>query len=224
MQKEKIAFCWSGGKDSALALWELHRSVEYEVTALITTCTEDIGRISMHGVRCALVEQQAAETGLPLIKVFISQGAGNPEYEQKMHAAFLELKSQGIHQVAFGDLYLEEIRQYRDRLLAEIGMSALYPLWGKDTRALAWTFVHNGFSAVLVCVDPRTLDRSFAGRFFDDSLLADLPAQVDPCGENGEFHTFVFKGPIFRRPIPCTPGEVLMRNNFYYSDLLPVQP
>jgi uncharacterized protein (TIGR00290 family) len=221
MTREKIIMGWSGGKDSALALRQIQREDRYEVAALVTTCTEGYDRISMHGVRCSLLERQARELGLPLRKVFISQGASNAEYEARMKEACLEYQAAGITQAAFGDLFLEDIRAYRDRLMASIGMTALYPVWGLDTRALARDFVSDGFSAVLVCIDPRVLAPSFAGRTFDDALLDDLPATIDPCGENGEFHTFVHQGPIFKRAIPCTRGEVVLRENFYFADLLP---
>src|SRR5260221_5248242 len=221
MTREKISLCCSGGKDSSLALRQIQRQGEYEVTALVTTCTDGYDRISMHGVRCSLLERQARELGLPLRKVFISQGASNDEYEARMKGAFLEYKKAGVTKAAFGDLFLEDIRSYRDRVMESVGMTALYPVWGLDTRALARDFVRDGFSAVLVCVDPRALDKSFAGRTLDDALLDDLPANVDPCGENGEFHSFVFQGPIFRQNIPCVRGEVVLRDNFYFADLLP---
>lgn len=221
MTPEKIILGWSGGKDSALALREILRDGHYEIAALVTTCTEGYDRISMHGVRCSLLERQAAELGLPLRKVFIPQKASNDAYEARMKEAFLEYKAMGITKAAFGDLFLEDIRVYRDRLMASIGMTALYPVWGRETRALAREFVRDGFRAVLVCVDPRALDQSFAGRTLDDTLLDDLPPGVDPCGENGEFHTFVFQGPIFKQTIRCARGEVVLRDNFYFADLLP---
>jgi len=221
MRREKIIVGWSGGKDSSLALREIERRGEYEVSALVTTCTEGYDRISMHGVRCSLLERQAQELGLPLEKVFISQGASNDEYEARMKKVFLDYKKAGITKAAFGDLFLEDIRVYRDRMMASIGMTALYPVWGLDTHALARQFVRDGFCAVLVCIDPRALDKSFAGRTFDDALLDDLPANIDPCGENGEFHTFVFQGPIFNQKIGCARGEVVLRENFYFADLLP---
>ncbi len=221
MSREKILFGWSGGKDSALALREIQRAGEYEVAALLTTCTEGYDRVSMHGVRCSLLERQAAALGLPLRQVFIPQRCSNGEYEARMQAVSLEFKSAGITRVAFGDLFLESVRQYRDRMLGMIGMTGLYPLWGRDTRALAREFVRDGFRAILVCVNPRHLDKSFAGRTLDDALLDALPAHVDPCGENGEFHSFVHQAPIFKQPIACTPGEVVQRDNYYFADLLP---
>lgn len=220
--KERILFGWSGGKDSSLALREILRTGQYEVAALVTTCTEGYDRISMHGVRCSLLQRQAEALNLQLEKVFISQRASNEEYENRMKETFLRHRKDGITKVAFGDLFLEEIRQYRDRLLAGIGMSAVYPIWGRDTKALAREFVRDGFGAVLVCVNPRLLDKSFAGRILDDTALDDLPAHVDPCGENGEFHSFVFQGPIFKQPIRCMRGEIVLRENFYFADLLPV--
>ncbi|HEY6228574.1 MAG TPA: ATP-binding protein [Verrucomicrobiae bacterium] len=221
MAKERVVIGWSGGKDSALALREILRGDQYEVAVLLTTCTEGFRRISMHGVRCSLLKTQAQELRLPLRKVFIARECSNADYEARMHAALLEFKAAGISKVVFGDLFLEEIRAYRDRMLAEIGMTAIYPVWGRDTRELAEEFIALGFRATLVCVDPQKLAPSFAGRMFDRSLLRDLPATADPCGENGEFHTFVFDGPIFRNPVRIRPGPTVLRQNFYFADLLP---
>ena len=219
--KEPVVMGWSGGKDSALALREVLAGGEYEVAALLTTCTEGFRRISMHGVRCSLLRTQAVEIGIPLRKVFIGRNCSNADYEARMQKALLEFKAAGVRKIVFGDLFLEEIRRYRDRMLAEIGMTALYPIWGRETHALAREFIRAGFRAGLVCVDPAKLNASFAGRMFDPALLADLPAGVDPCGENGEFHTFVFDGPIFRRPVRFRPGAVVTRENFCFADLLP---
>lgn len=221
MAKERLVIGWSGGKDSALALREILRADEFEVAALLTTCTEGFRRISMHGVRCSLLKTQARELGFPLRKVFIPRECSNIEYEMRMKAALLEFKATGVNKVVFGDLFLEEIRRFRDRMLAEVEMTALYPVWGRDTRALANEFIAAGFRAALVCVDPAKLDSSFAGRTYDQTLLRDLPAEVDPCGENGEFHTFVFDGPIFRQPVGVRPGSIVLRQNFYFADLLP---
>ncbi len=213
--------CWSGGKDSALALREILRSSRYQVVALVTTCTEGYDRISMHGVRCCLLEAQAESLGFPLTKVFIPQRCSNTEYEIRMKEACTSFKSIGVRRVVFGDLFLEDIRAYRDRMLAEIGMCALYPLWGRDTAALAREFIAVGFKANLVCVDPRKLSASFAGRLFDNELLEDMPACIDPCGENGEFHTFVSSGPIFHHTINIERGLVVEREDFIFADLLP---
>ncbi len=222
MAQEPIVVAWSGGKDSALALREVLRSGLYRVIALVTTCTEGYDRISMHGVRCALLAAQAESLGLPLVKVFIPQRCDNAEYEKRMKEVIFAFKSDGVSKVVFGDLFLEDIRAYRDRMLAEVGMTALYPLWGRDTTELASEFIDAGFEAMLVCVDPRKLEASFAGRRFDRQLLDDLPAGVDPCGENGEFHTFVSFGLIFQRPVECRQGPVVTREGFIFADLLPV--
>jgi uncharacterized protein (TIGR00290 family) len=213
------ALAWSGGKDSALALWEL-RQAGVAPAALMTTVTDDYERISMHGVRCALLRRQAAATGLPLVEVGIPAGCTNDVYEARMAAAFTAAELAPVEEVAFGDLFLEDIRAYRESRLAAAGRRARFPLWGRDTAALARRFLAAGFRAVVVCVDPRALDSSFAGREYDEAMLADLPAGVDPCGENGEFHTFVTAGPIFTGPIACTRGRVVERDGFVFADLL----
>lgn len=222
MSREKIICGWSGGKDSALALHAVQRSSEYEVSALVTTCTEGFRRISMHGVRCSLLKNQAVALGLPLRKVFVPSECSNADYERQMHASLAAFKRDGISKIIFGDIFLEEIRRYRDALLAGIGMTALYPLWGCETATLAAQFIRAGFRAVLVCVDSRALSPSFAGREFSAALLAALPKSVDACGENGEFHTFVFDGPLFRKPVRFRAGATVTRNNFHFADLLPV--
>jgi uncharacterized protein (TIGR00290 family) len=213
------ALAWSGGKDSALALWELRRA-GIAPTALMTTVTEDYGRVSMHGVRLALLRGQAAATGLPLVEVRIPAACTNDVYERRMAAAFQSAELAAVEEVAFGDLFLEDIRAYRESRLAAAGRRARFPLWGSETTALARNFLEAGFRAVLVCVDPRALDAAFAGRDYDEQLLADLPAGVDPCGENGEFHTFVTAGPIFAEPVACRRGEVVERDGFVFADLL----
>lgn len=221
MTGERIVLGWSGGKDSSLALRKILAEGRYEVAALLTTCTEGYRRVSMHGVRCSLLNRQAAALGIPCRKLFIPQQCSNEDYERLMREACLEFKGAGITKVAFGDLFLAEIRAYRDRMLAQVGMTALYPVWGLNTPELAREFIRDGFRATLVCVDSQKLDASFAGRAFDAALLATLPAHVDPCGENGEFHTFVYAGPIFRQPVACQPGAVVQRGQFYFADLLP---
>jgi uncharacterized protein (TIGR00290 family) len=222
--KEKILFTWSGGKDSAMALYELKKSNGYEITALLTTVTEDYDRISMHGVRRVLLEKQADSLGLPLEAVFISKQSSNEEYESKMQAALEKYKEAGVTSVAFGDIFLEELRKYREDNLSKIGMKAIFPIWKRNSTELAHAFIDEGFRAVITCVDSHVLDRSFVGREFDKQFLSKLPSGIDPCGENGEFHSFVYEGPIFEKKIEYSAGEVILRDNrFYYCDVLPVQ-
>ena len=219
--REPIALCFSGGKDSSLALYALRTEERFEVAALVATVTEGYDRISMHGVRRSLLQEQAASIGLPLTEVMIPPQASNEVYESAMGEAFTRLRARGIRRVAFGDLFLEDVRDYRLRQLETLGLECVFPLWGRPTAALARTFVDDGFRARIVCLDPAALDPSFAGRMFDDAFLAELPEGVDPCGENGEFHTFVFDGPIFRRPLAISVGEVVERDGFWFCDLLP---
>jgi uncharacterized protein (TIGR00290 family) len=218
---EDILFCWSGGKDSAMALHALQSMPDYRITALLTTVTEDYDRISMHGVRRVLLERQAESLGLPLREVLIPPQCINVTYEERMKKALCEYLARGVRRVAFGDIFLEDLRVYREGNLAQIGMEALFPIWKRDSRELAQQFVRQGFRAIAVCVDPRVLDASFAGRVLDKSFFADLPPGVDPCGENGEFHTFVFDGPIFQKPIQFVVGEKVVRDAFCFCDLLP---
>jgi uncharacterized protein (TIGR00290 family) len=214
-----LALSWSGGKDSALALWALREEERVTPATLLSTVTEGYERVSMHGVRRSLLRRQAAATGLPLVEIDIPVGCTNDVYESRMEAAFAgELVA--VDEVAFGDLFLEDIRAYRESRLARTGIRARFPVWGRDTAALARRFVADGFRAVLVCVDPRALDPSFAGRDYDERLLDDLPDGVDPCGENGEFHTFVTAGPVFDHAIACRRGEVVERDGFVFCDLL----
>jgi uncharacterized protein (TIGR00290 family) len=215
-----LALSWSGGKDSALALWTLRRE-RCEPQALITTVTETYDRISMHGVRRELLARQADALATPLVEVAIPPTCSNDVYEQRMGQAFAGMRLSGVDAVAFGDLFLEDVRAYREERLAAAGCRALFPLWGRDTTELANEFVDNGFEAILVCVDSRVLDSSFAGRAYDKRLLTDLPPSVDPCGENGEFHTFVHTGPVFSQPIACTRGDVVEREGFVFCDLVP---
>jgi uncharacterized protein (TIGR00290 family) len=219
---ERILFAWSGGKDSALALYTLLQEGSWEVAGLLTTVTEGYQRISMHGVRLELLQQQAEALGLPLELVWIPQHCDNGEYERRMQEVLERYLSQGVHAVAFGDIHLEEVRSYRERNLARLDMGAIFPLWGKAPAELVRRFIALGFRAVITCVDTAMLGREFAGREIDAQLLAELPAGVDPCAENGEFHSFVYAGPIFRRPIAFTRGEKILRENrFFYCDLLP---
>jgi uncharacterized protein (TIGR00290 family) len=218
---EPILFCWSGGKDSAMALHTLLHRSDVRITALLTTVTEGYERISMHGVRRELLERQAQSVGLPLHEVRIPPQCVNPIYEARMEEALRKHFDQGVRRVAFGDIFLEDLRAYRERNLARIGMTALFPIWKRDTRELMRSFHANRFRAVAVCVDPKILAPSFAGRELDESFFHDLPPHADPCGENGEFHTFVFGGPIFHSPIPVRTGEIVHRDGFVFCDLIP---
>ncbi len=214
-----LALSWSGGKDSALALWSLREEHGLWPRALITTVTDAYARVSMHGVRRELVAGQAKAAGIALVEIEIPVGATNERYEQRMAAAFASESLRGISAVAFGDLFLADIRAYREARLGAAGIDAVFPLWRRDTARLAREFIAAGFRATLVCVDPRQLDPSFAGRAFDMDLLDDLPGHVDPCGENGEFHTFVHAGPILEHPIACRVGEIVERDGFVFADL-----
>ena len=215
----RSALSWSGGKDSALTLWTLRRQ-DVEPEALITTVTDSYDRISMHGVRRELLARQADAAGIPLIEVRIPPACVNEVYEARMAQAFASPPLSDVEEVAFGDLFLEDVRAYREERLAATGRRGLFPLWGHDTGVLAREFIAAGFQARIVSLDPRVLDASFAGRAYDEQLLAELPASVDPCGENGEFHTFVHAGPIFSQPVACETGEVVERQGFVFCDLL----
>jgi uncharacterized protein (TIGR00290 family) len=217
---QPTALSWSGGKDSALTLWTL-RSQGVEPEALITTITDEYERISMHGVRRELLSRQAHAVGLSLVEVRIPPACVNEVYEARMAEAFASPPLSDVQTVAFGDLFLQDVRAYRESRLTAAGKRGLFPLWERDTSALAHEFVAAGFQAFLVCVDPRALDASFAGRPYDEQFLADLPTSVDPCGENGEFHTFVHAGPIFAEPVMCETGEVVERDGFVFCDLTP---
>ena len=197
-----VVLCFSGGKDSVLALQALQSTPQYHVVALLTTVTSEYERVRMHGVRRALLHRQATALGLPLLEVAVPAGSSNDVYERQMGQTFTQCRTDGIRHVAFGDIFLEDLRAYREHHTAACGLTCVFPLWQRDTAALARTFIGEGFTAVVVCVDPRVLDPAFAGRAFDETFLADLPTGVDPCGENGEFHTSVWNGPIFRHPIP----------------------
>jgi uncharacterized protein (TIGR00290 family) len=218
---EPILFCWSGGKDSAMALHTLLRQNDVYVVALLTTVTDEYNRISMHGVRRELLEKQAQSIGLPLHEVRIPPQCVNSIYEARMEEALRVHHAKGVRAVAFGDIFLEDLRAWREKNLARIGMTALFPIWKRDTRELIRHFHASRFRAIAVCVDSKVLDPTFAGRELDESFFRDLPLHVDPCGENGEFHTFVFDGPIFHHPIPVRTGEVIQRDSFVFCDLLP---
>jgi uncharacterized protein (TIGR00290 family) len=219
--RSRAWLAWSSGKDSAWALHTARQDREFDVVALLTTVNRTHERVAMHAVRESLLEMQAAAAGLPLVKVPIPSPCPNEIYEQAMSDAMARAKSEGICHIIFGDLFLEDVRAYRKKHLALCGMKPVFPLWGRNTRQLADQMIAGGLSAYLTCVDPRHLDRSFAGRRFDQELLADLPRDVDPCGENGEFHTFANAGPMFRTRLPVAVGEIVERDGFTFADLLP---
>ena len=221
--RRKVVLSWSGGKDSSLALAALRADEAYEVVGLLTSITTGYERVSIHGVRRELVEGQAAAAGLPLFEMSLEPLSSNAAYEAAFTNALakLRLASPGVELIAFGDLYLESVRAYREQLLVGTGLKPLFPLWHGDTRYLAADFINAGFRAILVCVDTTQLSPTFAGRSFDQSFLAELPAGVDPCGEGGEFHTFVWAGPHFRGPLEVYVGETVLRDErFAYTELL----
>jgi len=221
--KNQVILSWSGGKDSALALYELQKSDHYEIVTLLTTVTKDYDRISMHGVRRSLLERQAAALTLPLEILYISKNCSNDEYESNMREVLETYLKKGISSVVFGDLFLGDIRTYREENLAKMGMKGIFPLWKRNTTELANTFIELGFKAVITCIDSKVLDKHFVGRLYDLQFISELPATVDPCGENGEFHSFVYDGPIFQKKIVYTLGEVVLRENqFYFCDLRPL--
>ena len=226
--RPQILLSWSGGKDSAWALHLLRQENKYEVVALLTTINEKFRRVAIHGFREELLDQQAASVGLPLWKVDLPFPCTNADYESRMAQVCARAAAEGLYGIAFGDLFLEDIRAYRIEKLAGTGLEPIFPVWCADlgitTADLASQMVAAGLCAHLTCVDPRHLSPSFAGRTFDAHLLADLPAGVDPCGERGEFHTFAFAGPMFSRTVPVIPGETVERDNFIYADLLPKPP
>jgi uncharacterized protein (TIGR00290 family) len=224
--KEKIVFCWSGGKDSSLALYRVLRDRRYDVVSLLTTCNEHFARVSMHGVRIGLARRQAAEIGIPLELIYLSQRPSNDEYETKMRAFLSRKKAQSVTAVAFGDIFLEDLRTWREANLAAIGLSGIFPLWRQDTVALIEEFWALGFESIVCCVSDAYFGETDVGRLVDPHFIDTLPSGVDPCGENGEYHSFAFKGPIFARPIPFVVGSKVYREagtgpgGFWFCDLL----
>ncbi len=232
---------WSGGKDSSLALYHLLKDKKYTVEKLLTNISGEYNRISMHGIRVELLEQQAASVGIPLQKLILSDKPSMAAYEKLMLNTMRQLQPKAFTHSAFGDIFLEDLKIYREAQLAKVGMTATFPLWKRDTTELIHEFIDLGFKSMVVCVDEKYLDKSFCGRIIDDDFLKDLPKNVDVCGENGEFHTFVFDGPIFNNPIAFTIGEIVYRKyaapkqendncfqpatneeyGFYFCDLLP---
>lgn len=220
--RKPVVLSWSGGKDSALALDALSRTAGVDVVGLLTSITQGYDRISVHGVRRSMLEAQVERLGLPLIEIELSANCTNDAYEAAFRAALEGIRRRfpAVAHIAFGDLFLEDVRAYRERLLAGSGFDPLFPIWGRDTTVLARQFIADGFAARLVCVDTTQLDATFAGRVFDEKLLADLPAAVDPCGERGEFHTFVSDGPSFSSEIPYRVGETVLREDrFMFCDI-----
>ncbi len=225
--KKPILLSWSGGKDSAWALHRLRalpRWCEFEPVGLLTTVNRHFRRVAIHGFREELLHLQAEATGLPLWIVDLPRPSTNDDYEAAMRPALQRAADAGVHGIAFGDLFLEDIRRFREAALEPFGLEALFPLWGEPTYSLAREMISGGLEARFTCVDPQRLAAEFAGRHFDVKLLRDLPADVDPCGERGEFHTFACAGPMFRGRIEVSPGEVVLRDGAVYADLLPLHP
>ena len=218
---EKVLVSWSSGKDCALALYEIQKSQKYEISGLLTTVTEDYDRVSMHGVRRILIERQAKNLGLPLKKVFIPKNASNEEYDSRMQEKLSQLRKAGISAVVFGDIFLEGVRKYREENLSRIEMKGVFPLWGRNTAEVVQLFLDLGFKAIVTCVNLKVLNEEFAGAIIDKQFLTCLPPNVDPCGENGEFHSFVFDGPIFKERVLYKVGEVVFRDSFCFCDLVP---
>lgn len=236
--KEKIIFNWSGGKDSALSLYKIMRQDQYDILCLLTSISEPHQRVSMHGVRVDVLEAQAKSIGLPLHKIFIPEMPSMELYENMMMTTLERLKKQGATASVFGDIFLEDLRNYREHQLSKIGLKGIFPLWKMDTNKLVREFIDSDFKAITTCVNENFLDKSFVGRIIDDDFIHSLPANVDPCGENGEFHSFVFDGPIFKTPVTFMKGEVVYKkynapkqdkdnykegpfeNGFWYCDLM----
>ncbi|MGZ3883637.1 MAG: Dph6-related ATP pyrophosphatase [Bacteroidia bacterium] len=210
MEQPKAIFCWSGGKDSAYALYKVLSEAAFDVRYLLTTLNANFKRVSMHGVSEALLDAQADSVGIPLIKVWVKEG-NNSEYEAQMEQALLRAKSEGIHHVIFGDIFLEDLRAYRESNLAKVGMKAVFPLWKKDTTRLIGDFIEQGFKTITCCVNDAYLGEQWAGKEIDAAFVNALPATADPCGENGEYHTFCYEGPLFRKKIAVRAGEIIYR-------------
>jgi len=231
---EKAIFNWSGGKDSSLSLYYLSREPkEFDIRYLVTSVNSQYNRISMHGVRQELLEQQAQSIGIPLYMLMVPEMPTMETYNELMEQTLKKFRKEGIDRSIFGDIFLEDLKKYREERLARVGFKGVFPIWKIPTKQLVREFIDLGFKAVLACVDEKVLDRSFVGRHIDDALLKDLPASVDPCGENGEYHSFVYDGPIFKNPIAFDFGDVVYRNytaaaqdpavhtGFWYCDLIP---
>jgi len=221
--KEKILVSWSGGKDSVLSLYQIVKAEKFEISALLTVFTEDYDRVSMHGIRRIMLEKQVEYLGHSLEKIFIPKDASDKEYKSQMVNTLKKYLLHGIRSIIFGDIFLEDVRKYREENLSKIGMTALFPLWKKDTFQLAKEFIKLGFKSVITCVDSKNLSKNFVGRVFDKKFLSALPSNVDPMGENGEFHSFVYNGPLFKRRVKFELGDIVLRDGrFYFCDLIPL--
>jgi uncharacterized protein (TIGR00290 family) len=221
--EKKAIFTWSGGKDSALALFELKKTGDYKIEAMLTTVTKEYGRVSMHGYPTELLEQQAETMDIKLEIMTIPKDCSNDDYDNIMRSVLEKYMKQGINEIIFGDIFIEDVRKYRENNLAKIGMKGVFPLWKKDTKMMAKQFIELGFKAVVTCIDTKVLGKSFVGREFNNEFLVELPESVDPCGENGEFHTFVYNGPFFKNQISFKRGEIVLREDrFYYCDLISI--
>lgn len=221
-KKTKALLSWSSGKDSAYALYKVLQAGQWEVVSLVTTVTDPFQRVSMHGVRETLLDAQSRELGIPLHKIRIPSPCPNSVYEEKMSQCLNFWKEKGIRHLIFGDLFLEDVRSYREKNLAKLDMEGVFPLWHQETSALAKNMIDGGFKAVITCIDLKKLAPDFGGRQFDFDFLARLPKECDPCGENGEFHSFVFSGPIFKKEIAIKISETVVREGFQFSDVLPI--
>lgn len=221
--KKRVLLSWSSGKDSAWALHVLRRQADIEVVGLLSTINEEFDRVAMHAVRTQLLRRQAESAGLPPRLVKLPFPCSNEVYEARMNALIATAQSEGIEAIAFGDLYLAEIRQYRERMMRGTGITPLFPLWERPTAELAEEMIEGGLRAQITCIDPRVLPAALAGKEYNREFLAALPPNVDPCGENGEFHSFAFDGPMFSRPIAFTVGETVERDGFIFTDLLPAE-
>ena len=219
---EKVLLAWSGGKDCALSLYELQKSGEYKIAGLLTTITAKYDRISMHGVRRKLLLEQASNINLPLEEIFLPQNSSIDVYEAAMRSVLEKKEVEGVKSVVFGDVFLDDVREYREEKLRQVGFKGIFPLWKRDTAELARIFIESGFKAIVTCVDTEHLDGAFVGKEYDRDFLDELPEDVDPCGENGEFHTFVYDGPVFNSIIKVSRGQVVLRDErFYFCDLIP---
>ena len=219
---QKLVLSWSGGKDSAMSLYELRRSKQYEVVGLLTTVTQDYERISMHGVRRILLEQQAESVGVPLRKVLIPKTCTNEIYERLMAEEMERLKRGGVFLVAFGDIFLQDLKDYREQNLAKAGLKGVFPVWKRNSRELVESFINLQFKSIVTTCDPRVIGEEFCGRIINKRFLTELPTTVDPAGENGEFHSFTFDGPIFKQRVSFTVGEKVLRDGFLFCDLVPI--